>query len=397
MRDALEVAISQLQENSDIEDSFREAHLDQDRKNIPGSPSLAETILNKIDISNVFVADVTPVGNVTSSEKKLINSNVAIELGYALKSLSDRALLMVMNGAYGNRDDLPFDLRHKSGPIIFNLKYDAKSEDIKKEKKNLIANLKAALTEIVKSVPKQSLQNFPEQEPNQDNPGIYFDQSKPLLEFGDDLHCFFPYKSVTYVRLIPHGNPLKLGRVESQKIAEGENHLKVFSTMNVFGNLIRSNRYGALAFSSDSQNQIFSASQMFKSGELWGIDGHVLKDNRATRIIPTGLHETIIARGVNDFIDFATRKLGFGPSFIVEIGMTNVEGYKLAMPSNYWEQYWGPVEEKHIIRRFKITSKDSEEINTILLEYFKAVFDAAGHERPDNFNGFPPASANHAS
>jgi hypothetical protein len=93
-------------------------HVDQDRKGISGSPDLARVIFEKIEQSAVFVADVTPLGVVLNEKKtpakKPINPNVAIELGYALHALTDRALLMVMNEHYGSRADLPFDLQSKA-------------------------------------------------------------------------------------------------------------------------------------------------------------------------------------------------------------------------------------------------------------------------------------------
>jgi hypothetical protein len=120
VRDALSAAIERLKQTPEIEEpTAREArsamHLDQDRKGIPGSPDLARVILEKIEQSAVFVADVTSVGITTTQKdapqpKKIINPNVAIELGYALHALGDRALLMVMNEHYSSRADLPFDL-----------------------------------------------------------------------------------------------------------------------------------------------------------------------------------------------------------------------------------------------------------------------------------------------
>jgi hypothetical protein len=53
----------------------------------------------------------------TPDGKKLINSNVAIEYGHAHHALNDTSILMIQNTHYGNRDQLPFDLRHKAGPI----------------------------------------------------------------------------------------------------------------------------------------------------------------------------------------------------------------------------------------------------------------------------------------
>src|ERR1043166_4613519 len=72
VRQTLLDAIRDLKQPEDVEEpTERERkdalHLDQDRQGIPGSPDLFRTILEKID---------------------------AIELGYALKALSDRNVLM---------------------------------------------------------------------------------------------------------------------------------------------------------------------------------------------------------------------------------------------------------------------------------------------------------------
>jgi hypothetical protein len=96
VRDALRDAIAILKQAPDIEEptarANREAlHLDQDRQGVPGSPDLARTIFDKIDASKVVVADVTLVGQTADA--------------------TDRA---------GNVE-LPFDLRHKGGAIVFEL------------------------------------------------------------------------------------------------------------------------------------------------------------------------------------------------------------------------------------------------------------------------------------
>jgi hypothetical protein len=96
VRAALADAIEALKQPKEIEEpaerDAREAlHLDHDRQGVPGSPDLATTIFRKIEQSAVFVADVTLVAGIQGGEiaggnttaKKLINSNVAIEYGYA--------------------------------------------------------------------------------------------------------------------------------------------------------------------------------------------------------------------------------------------------------------------------------------------------------------------------
>ena len=121
-------------------------HLDQDRKGVPGSPDLARAILEKIEQSAVFVADVTPLGITTipseeAQRKNIINPNVAIELGYALHALGDRSLLMVMNEHYGSRADLPFDLQSKADPIMFRLSPDVDRTTISAASRQLTAQL----------------------------------------------------------------------------------------------------------------------------------------------------------------------------------------------------------------------------------------------------------------
>ena len=108
VRDALQDAITELKEAPDIEEPTEaqrrdELELDHDRKGVPGSPDLAATIYGKIAAAAVVVADVTAVGSTPERRdgekivpaKKLINSNVAIEAGYALRAVTDRNVLLV--------------------------------------------------------------------------------------------------------------------------------------------------------------------------------------------------------------------------------------------------------------------------------------------------------------
>ena len=126
VRDALREAIQTLKTDEDLlepverEVAARLEHRDSDRQGVPGSPDLAATIFEKIEAADVFLADVTLVGE-TPDGKKLINSNVAIEYGHAHHALTFRRVLMVQNNHYGDGDALPFDLRQKSWPLQFML------------------------------------------------------------------------------------------------------------------------------------------------------------------------------------------------------------------------------------------------------------------------------------
>ena len=175
VREALEQAISELKQEPEIEEAARDVELDHDRKGVPGSPDLANVILEKICACRVFVADVTPVGAVAEKkEKRLINSNVAIELGYALSILTDRALLMVLNLAYGKSDDLPFDLRHKAGPITYTLSASATKTEIEQARVRLVGEFRSALRAIVGGVLITVSDAFDEATASPGNQGRFF-------------------------------------------------------------------------------------------------------------------------------------------------------------------------------------------------------------------------------
>src|SRR6266567_5385993 len=122
VRAALLDAITVLKQPEEIEEPTqaenRESmHLDQDRQGVTGSPGLADTIKKKIEVSMVFIADITPVSKIAkrkdvkgSREKRNMNPNVAIELGYALHALNESGVLLVLNEYYGGREFIPFDL-----------------------------------------------------------------------------------------------------------------------------------------------------------------------------------------------------------------------------------------------------------------------------------------------
>src|SRR4051794_36532210 len=95
---ALKDAIKAL--NLDPANPF-EFHLDRDTLNLPGSPNISDAILRKIDSAAVFVGDVTIIGRVGEKRKPVSNPNVMLELGYALKLLSEERLVMVANTHYG--------------------------------------------------------------------------------------------------------------------------------------------------------------------------------------------------------------------------------------------------------------------------------------------------------
>lgn len=106
---ALKGAVKKLKNESTLLDSPR---LDRDTKDVNGAPDIVGTILAKIRDADIFVADVSIIGEL-SNGKSVINQNVAYELGYACGYLGDSKMILVFDKASGNVSSLPFDIRNR--------------------------------------------------------------------------------------------------------------------------------------------------------------------------------------------------------------------------------------------------------------------------------------------
>ena len=150
--------------------------LDKDTANRAGSPDIAQTILEKIDDCFVFVADISLVMTnpkndlsetdytvedetliISSSKEKIPekskrspNPNVMYELGYAAGIHSSSNIVLVFNTAYGEVEELPFDLRGRR-IMTYNLPEGASAEERKTAKEELVLDLQRAITTICRN------------------------------------------------------------------------------------------------------------------------------------------------------------------------------------------------------------------------------------------------------
>ena len=138
IKDSLERAIKDLNSSLQLEGRVG---LDSDTSNTPGSPDVINTILRKIDSADIFVADVSLM---TWNQP---NCNVMFELGYAMKSLGDKKIIMLFNETYGETKDLPFDLGFKR-QLIYRC---AETDENKADTRRLLATRLKNAIELVLS------------------------------------------------------------------------------------------------------------------------------------------------------------------------------------------------------------------------------------------------------
>jgi len=142
-------AIERLALDATLEDAPR---LDHDTTGVSGIPAIGDTILGKIDLCGVFLADVSLVGTTTRNDKEkkaLPNPNVLIELGYAAARMGWQRLILVMNAAYGLPDALPFDLRYRRHPFSFDLGEDRC--DIERKSETLSNEIEMAVRMVMQT------------------------------------------------------------------------------------------------------------------------------------------------------------------------------------------------------------------------------------------------------
>lgn len=147
---ALGDAIAAIKADAEIDPAHRELAIDRDTSGVPGSPPLVETIFAKVDAATAFLSDLTYVA--TRADGRLMpNPNVLLEHGWALRALTWRRVISVMNIAHGSPEThlLPFDLQHFRRPILYDCPDDADEGARRAARDHLAAALRDALRAIL--------------------------------------------------------------------------------------------------------------------------------------------------------------------------------------------------------------------------------------------------------
>lgn len=119
--------------------------IDSDTQGIPGSVGFSDTILKKITTCEIFVADITAVGENHDNIKQLPNGNVMFEYGYATAKHTPDRIIVVRNTAFGEVDDLPSDVRHRMA-IMYCCKAGTDSTIRAEKQSELVMRLVSELT-----------------------------------------------------------------------------------------------------------------------------------------------------------------------------------------------------------------------------------------------------------
>lgn len=394
---ALEKAIKKLGEDIEIQEALRDEgmELDKDTKGVPGTPPIVDTIFDKISNCSVFVPDLTFVGKSVSS-RLIPNPNVLIEYGWAIKELSYSRIIAVMNSAFGEptAENMPFDMRHLRNPITYHLDQTADEKERAKIKEKLANDLYGALRIIVETgILNQSNENQEEFDgvPYTSDPSTFLhpdetfvDPSNPGsegLKISDAEHLF-----LRIIPKIPLDN-LKTSKSVIDLAIKG--NLFPMSEGGISWSFER-NKYGAYVFF-QKDGKIVNFTQLFKSGELWGIDAFAIDKSRLMKaanvkfgFFPCGYLEKIFVITLSHYLKFSKEIIGLPVPLKFIAGATDVLGYNMYIPQTVGLDFGGPVVEDHIVYE-GIIEDYSIDPHIILRPFFEYVWEECGLERPDKY------------
>jgi len=375
IRKALDAAVSSLQ----IAEAERPA-IDQDTAGVLGSPVIAEAIFEKIQAASVIVADVTLTGQ-TPSGKRLTNSNVAIELGYAIGVHSDEVLLKVMNTHYGPPQDLPFDLTHRRWPVRFGLTPDAPAPERQRVFDKFVGELRGILESYIRA-------NRPPPElflptPSTMNPAAYWQASEILVQMGDSLARdkvvalgFRTEQPLVYMRIWPHE---KIQAPASTTLQDYNKSVIEPLCGTRSGWSHARNKYGQIAYEWTRDNTISTATQVLRTGEIWGINSYYLRAREGMpNFVPVSALERGITNSLERYLHSARTDFGYANKIHLEFGLVNISGFRLAKENS---EMSGQIFEDVKVTAV-IDTQTPESMEEALLMIFKAVYEAAGETRP---------------
>ncbi|MBM1669279.1 hypothetical protein JQV33_09810 [Sulfitobacter mediterraneus] len=389
--DALNDAINEISAESKVSESEREGlKIDQDTQGVLGSPEVARVIFDKIAASDIVVTDVSLVAS-GKGEKRHINSNVAIELGFAYAKPGDEAVLKIMNTYFGTPEQLPFDLRIRRHPVKYHLEPGSDAKSLAKAQKDLVQQLVGILNLYLQNPVIEPMAAHVET-PSTRLKGMFWEPSEPLVPSNgrrQSHDVFFNAVRVLYFRCIPISALPELSSREAEDATA-----KLMPLLSEGGYSRTRNKWGAASHCVAHDGELMGMTQVFRNREIWGIDAYYSSitnnpeddDEEYFAYLPTGAIQREYIRSINSIRRLAS-ELGYGDQYIVEMGFSGADGVQLARSRAYFETFVGPIYQSEVNLRKTITADYPTEM--IMNDFWELLFSEAGSSVPEELVWMP--------
>ena len=386
---ALDDARKQVKDGQTIDVEPRiQIEIDQDTQGVPGSPHVAETIFEKIQECDAFIADLTFTGcRKGKRESPVPNPNVLIEYGYALRELGDERIVAVFNEEFGNCEDLPFDIRHRRWPLRYRTAGADTGDKAQQARKNERKKLTSALVKILETLVKNTGKRA-------ESPGS--DLDRPLVEqFPLDSEILLQNsgqrfrirrsgaKILLSVRSARSG--LSLSQTDVQSIAIKT--LKPLASRRLSGCSTARTSDGAALFKHPGGNggNVEFASILKRDGSLYGIDCHHVGRHKQSRIeepfLSASVVEEILTDGLRNFLAVAENDLSLALPLDVGVALEGVKNHLVVVSRDVYDGLQGPLLVERIEDRFQVASYTANPAELLKL-FIGKIYDEAGLEQP---------------
>ena len=338
IRAALDDAVAELREAVSTEEAARSAKIlvESDTQNVPGSPNIVATILDKIDAADVIVGDLTLVGT-TEAGKRMPNANVVFELGYAQARHGDGCFVNVMNDHFGDPAELPFDFQGRRWPLCFTLAPGASAADRKRQRAQLTKSFKPILLDRLATRPVAERDKHTPVG-STTNPAVFWTGLADLLPV-DDVRRLVNTEIDTsqplgYLRIVPVNASVPLNPAD---VADPD-LVGVRPFMFEAGRTFTRNRHGALNAVIDGAGKLAALTQVFKSRELWGtVELRLPLHHDDSRLwFPLDDYATRFTQHLEGHLACARRLLGEDAAVRIETGIVNAGRLVVASDQRHW-------------------------------------------------------------
>jgi hypothetical protein len=397
---ALEQAIKGLGRDLELQEALRDGaiELDKDTKGIPGTPPIVEAIFNKISECGVFVPDLTFVAKADASDRLTPNPNVLIEYGWALKSVGHSRIVAVMNTAFGEPTavNMPFDMRHLRHPITYRLEESADQETKAKVRSQLARELQHAIGLIIKERVNRSdavAQAVYTPTQSTSDPSTFLQPGETFSSDGLARRLSILDGQRLFLRLIPSiPNPSLKTNLDVLNLARQGQLMPMQAKPGGWGWDIERNKYGAFAYAEEHSDILFF-SQLFKTGEIWGIDARSLSMKVCKEYggvdfgyFPSDHLEKVFLDTLENYLRIASGELSLALPLRFMAGATDVEGYRMTAPTGIRfnsrdPRFGGRVDARNIVFEGEILEYGKDPA-AVLLPFFEYLWNECGVERP---------------
>lgn len=224
------------------------------------------------------------------------------------------------------------------------------------------------------------------------SPSVYFEPGEVLAVLGepeDNAEYGCSTAEGFYLRVIPS---LPLSKPLSRVILGASiREAGLFAMWRQPSGLFTQNQYGSIVVEPQAPTafELKALSQLFPTGELWGFAPWLLVRNRTEYgpFIPAAALESLYRNMLFRYINFLSTHIRIAAPVVIKAGAFGLKGFKLAVYND--DAFFGPFHDNALEETIELVDFSAESLNSVLLQFFEALFEASGYSRPTNLYNFP--------